>query len=73
MGCSIEGVGEHDNGRGLLTGHAYGIISCRITKRDKVKLIQVFNPWGMVSAQTKKKKKQIFLFIFQFSNMLTER
>jgi hypothetical protein len=22
MGCAIEGVGEHDNGMGLLTGHA---------------------------------------------------
>ncbi len=47
MGCSIEGVGEHDNGRGLLTGHAYGIISCRVTRRDRVRLLQIFNPWGM--------------------------
>ena len=49
MGCSIEGRGEHDNGRGLLMGHAYGIISCRTVRVAKrpVRLIQCFNPWGM--------------------------
>jgi hypothetical protein len=49
MGCSIEGRGEHDNGMGLLTGHAYGIISCRTVraKKKNVRIIQCFNPWGM--------------------------
>lgn len=47
MGCAIEGVGEHDNGMGLLTGHAYGVMNCHITKRDGVRLVQLFNPWGM--------------------------
>ena len=47
MGCSIEGVGEHDNGRGLLTGHAYGIMACRTTLRDQIRLVKIFNPWGM--------------------------
>lgn len=46
MGCSIEGVGEHDNGMGLLTGHAYGIMSCRILG-DGTRLLKLFNPWGM--------------------------
>lgn len=48
MGCSFEredGV-EHDNGMGILTGHAYGIMDCKVTKKDKVKLLHVFNPWG---------------------------
>lgn len=61
MGCSIEGVGEHDNGRGLLTGHAYGIVNCRITRRDRVRLLQIFNPWGMKArerAQRKKKRRR---------------
>jgi hypothetical protein len=47
MGCAIEGVGEHDNGMGLLTGHAYGVMNVHITARDKIKLVQLFNPWGM--------------------------
>ena len=49
MGCSIEGRGEHDNGMGLLTGHAYGIMNCRSVRAGKktVRLIQIFNPWGM--------------------------
>lgn len=45
MGCSIKGSGERDNGRGLLIGHAYGILRCVVTSNSK-RLIQIRNPWG---------------------------
>jgi len=56
MGCSKSGGGvEHDQGMGILSGHAYGILDMREVKVEETedmdaldgKFVQVRNPWGM--------------------------
>lgn len=50
MGCSVPlpesgGSIESDNGRGLLMGHAYGVLRVVQTRRGQ-RLLQIRNPWG---------------------------
>jgi len=44
MGCSAAGGKEQDTGKGILTGHAYSILSTQEYNGEQ--LIQLRNPWG---------------------------
>jgi hypothetical protein len=46
MGCAMGGNGgrEVDQGLGILSGHAYGILDVR--EQDGLKMVKVRNPWG---------------------------
>ena len=47
MGCSISPTSssEEDNGKGLLTGHAYAVLRVATTSTG-VRLVHIRNPWG---------------------------
>jgi hypothetical protein len=47
MGCAISsGREQADEAKGLVAGHAYGLLDVRETQDKKNKLLKLRNPWG---------------------------
>jgi len=47
MAASL-GEGEEENPEGIISGHAYSVVSCHefILREEKVRLLKLRNPWG---------------------------
>lgn len=44
--CGTDGQGEQDMGKGIVSGHAYSLISVYEADGQVPRLVKIRNPWG---------------------------